>query len=64
MTKTEKLNALLDEFLKDEHGDVFIEFRPFHGWFAIGEPRYIGDKGEYLGRDYREAEQTIPFLFA
>jgi hypothetical protein len=64
MTKTEYLQNLADSLKSDRDYEFVIEFRPFMGWFAVpDEQRWIGDRGEYLGLDWKQAEYTIRSLF-
>lgn len=49
--KTGYLNSLLQN-----KRDFQVEFRPFQGWYVDGgDPRYFGDNGDYLGKDWRQA---------
>ena len=58
-TKTERLQSLAYELRTDDQHEFWIEFRPNQGWYAVTEARWVGDDGEYLGRDYREARVSL-----
>jgi hypothetical protein len=59
-TKQEYLQSIWDNLKEPIHFDFVIEFRPGAGWYAIAdEPRHFNDDGEYLGRDWREAEKAL-----
>lgn len=59
-TRTEHLSALLESLRRAEHGDVHVEWRPFRGWYLVGEARWNGDSGDdFLGREWREAERYL-----
>lgn len=65
MSRTEYLQNLLDSVLQDDHGQWFMEYRPFNGWYACpDEPRYFGDDGVFLGGTWDRAEREIKYLFA
>jgi hypothetical protein len=63
MTKTEQLTEVLDQ-----HGALdsgwSVEFRPFRGWYLVGESRYIGDEGDWLGTNYHQARPALIDLVA
>ena len=43
----------------------FVEFRGAGGWWAVASDcRWFGDAGEYLGRNWQQAEKTIKYLFS
>jgi hypothetical protein len=64
MTRTVFLNNLLEQSLKDAHGNWFIEWRPFKGWYAVPDScRYWGDNGEFLGENWKRAVRGIRDLF-
>jgi hypothetical protein len=46
-TKTEELQAFIDNLLTDDHYEFIIEYRrPGKGWFAMPtEQRFFGDDG-------------------
>lgn len=70
MTKINKIDLLqsrLNELLKE---DVrietwWIEYRPFSGWYSVCDyPRFSGDDGVFLGKNYQEAFKNMEVLFA
>jgi hypothetical protein len=65
MNKREKLQAIADEGVKmnpDNH-PFSIEWRG--GWWAIPEePRHFGDRGEFLGYNFKQAQNQLSFLLA
>ena len=68
MTRTEYLTDILLSYLDttewpDPYYRPFVEFRLGVGWYLVfPESRYIGDDGEPLGQDWRQAEQTLARL--
>jgi len=41
-----------------------VMFKPFHGWYLWGEPRWIGDDGaDWIGRDWRAAEKELRRMY-
>ena len=59
-TKTEQLQALIDSARRR---DLSIEYRPFDGWYACGEARWLGDDGrDWLGRNFRQAKPALEKL--
>lgn len=58
-TRTEYLEAVLSSLRREEHGDIEVVFRPFDGWYLIGEPRHFGDNGDLLGSNWRDAEVAM-----
>jgi hypothetical protein len=64
MTKREKLQAIVDEALSknDSLHQFWVEYRPFQGWYAVCEPRWFGDDGEYLGANYSQAKRGLRHL--
>lgn len=59
MNKTQQLQAIADELRTAEQYEFLIEYRGGAGWWASCEARWIGDEGEYLGRNYNEAIATL-----
>lgn len=62
-TRKEYLQSLADKLRTDKQYEFEIQFRGRGGWW--GEPnevRWIGDAGEFLGMDWREAEKAIKSL--
>lgn len=60
MTKQEQLQALASELRTDDQYEFWIEYRPNRGWYAVAsEARWIGDDGEYLGRVYQDARESL-----
>jgi hypothetical protein len=60
MSKGDKLQALALELRTDYQYRFWIEYRPGHGWYGVAEePRWIGDEGEYLGSNYRDARESL-----
>lgn len=60
MNKTEKLQTLANELHTDDQCEFWIEYRPNCGWYAVAsESRWIGDEGEYLGRVYQDARESL-----
>jgi hypothetical protein len=60
MTRHDYLQAMIDASLSS---DGYAEFRPFAGWWLVfPDGRYFGDDGEYLGRNWREAEATLKWM--
>lgn len=65
-TKREILQKLLDSLTGEDaiYGEWYLEFRGRGGWWVnADDSRYIGDNGEYLGQDWRDAKQGIKQLF-
>ena len=63
MTRTEYLQQIADELRTDYQYQFTIEYRRGSGWWAVAdEMRYWYDEGEYLGRDWKEAEDTLNSL--
>lgn len=62
MTRTVYLENVLQSL---DTGDVLtLVFKPFHGWYLCGEPRWIGDDGDdWIGKDWRAAEKEMRRLF-
>jgi hypothetical protein len=59
-SKTEKLQTLANELRTDEQYQLWIEYRPNRGWYAVAdEARWIGDEGEYLGAVYKDARKGL-----
>jgi hypothetical protein len=59
-TKQEQLQELANELRTDHQHEFWIEYRTNRGWFAVAsESRWVGDDGEYLGRDYKEARYEL-----
>jgi hypothetical protein len=69
MSKLEKMNLLLKELLTarwDDYGEdeMWVEYRPFNGYYICWEwVRYIGDEGEYIGSNYKEAREYLIYLY-
>lgn len=59
MNKTQQLQAIADELRTDDQYEFEIEYRGGAGWWASCEARWIGDEGEYLGRDFESAKSTL-----
>lgn len=60
MSKTERLNNALAEMGR---GDLYAEYRPGTGWWLCGEEaRYIGDDGDWLASNWRDALDAIEFM--
>ena len=60
MTKGEKLQQLASELRTDDQCEFWIEYRPNRGWYAVAtESRWFGDEGEYLGRVYQDARESL-----
>lgn len=67
INKIELLQSRLDELLNDDNRveTWWVEYRPFCGWYAMcNYPRFIGDDGIFLGKNYQEALKNMEFLFA
>lgn len=65
LTKSQRLQALIDELQRPDQYRLWAEYVPRQGWFAQpDEPRWFGDPGEYLGRNYADAAQAIRRLLA
>lgn len=62
MTKTQKLQEIADELRTNDQYKFWIEYRGGAGWWATCETRWIGDEGEYLGRDYHQAKITLHLI--
>jgi len=64
MTRTEYLQQLADDRRTEDQYQFAIEYRGGSGWWAVAkdDARYWGDDGEPLGRNWREAEDTIEML--
>ena len=57
------LQNLADSLRTADQYEFYIEFRPFHGWFAVScDLRWHGDNGEYLGACWQEADKAIRLL--
>lgn len=68
VNKSELLNSRLEQLLlenrEDEHGQWWVEYRPFAGWYALPDyPRYFGDDGVFLGKNYQDALKQLEFFF-
>lgn len=63
MSRTDYLNDLIPAI--ESRSGTFVEFRPFKGWWLdnYDYPRYLGDEGDYIGRNWREAEQCLRRVF-
>ena len=60
LSKQEMLQALADELRTDHQFEFWIEYRPNRGWYAAAsESRWLGDEGEYLGRVYQDARESL-----
>ena len=65
VTKRERLQALIDELQRPDQYKLWAEFVHGVGWFAQPEePRWIGDQGEWLGRNYTDAAQAVRRMLA
>ena len=58
---TDRLQALWNELCREtEKGQSRIFYQSYKGWRVLfHEPRYFEDEGDYLGWDYREADEAI-----
>jgi hypothetical protein len=55
-SKTEQINDILESVIDDEGWKPYAEYTPGKGWFVITpEPRWFGDRGEFLGKDFKSA---------
>jgi hypothetical protein len=64
MNKTQQLQAILDENLKEYHGEWYIEYRPNRGWYAVPDmPRHFNDEGIFLGKVFGIAKRSIGLAF-
>lgn len=68
LNKSELLNSRLRELLlesrEEEVDNWWVEYRPFFGWYALPDcPRYFGDDGVFLGKNYQEALKQLEFFF-
>lgn len=62
-SRREFLQEVADELRLDDQYEFWIEFRGAAGWWAVAsEARWFGDQGEYLGRDWRQAELTLGLI--
>jgi hypothetical protein len=60
MTRAQYLQSLWDTLRPAYFGAGKLEFRPFKGWFIVyDEPAFIGDDGNYIGQNWKLAEETI-----
>ena len=60
LSKRDNLQHLADALRTDIQYEFRIEYRPNRGWYAVAsESRWVGDDGEYLGRVYEEARQSL-----
>lgn len=67
-----KLESHADDIKQPRTGDIAVIWsiglqdreypRIYVGFWLIGEPRYIMDRGDYLGCDYKSAINEIDFL--
>jgi len=70
MNRQQYLQSLVDQPLVDHESSDdpdfwFVEFRGGGGWWAVASDcRWFGDAGEYLGRNWQQAEKTIKYLFS
>lgn len=66
MNKTDILQQMIDDIQKErpEIGDWIAEYKGKSGWWVFPcEPRFIGDNGEFLGKNYKQAKHAIIELF-
>lgn len=62
-TRADYLQQLWDTLKRPDYSDAAPEFRPFKGWYLVyDEPAYLGDEGNYIGRNWQDAEKEIRFL--
>lgn len=62
--KYQLLTEYLKSRLREYHGIWNIEYRHNIGWYAVPDfSRHFGDDGEFLGRNYKQACETIPKIF-
>lgn len=62
------MNLLLKELLTarwdDYNDDMYIDYRPFDCYYICWEwDRYIGDEGEFIGRNYKEARESLFYYY-
>lgn len=63
MTKGDRLQELIDRYKAKVDPELCADYRPFKGWYLIGQPRHFGDEGDYMGRNYQEARAFLEWLF-
>lgn len=65
INRTEYLQSIIDEYIDTElHYEYRIQYFYGDGWYAIpDEQRYFGDREEYLGKNWKIAEEEISYLF-
>ena len=60
----QRLQTLVDELTKPEHYK-FEVYRKSDGYYLIpDETRWLGDKGDYIGPSFEEAEKEIRLILS
>lgn len=61
LNKTEQLQKIVNSLRKDCQYEFQVEYRPNKGWYLVDSDggRWWHDDGEFMGSDFKSAEEEI-----